>query len=247
MMVTEYDWENDTFTHHDARSAFRATVAEVAARAKDKLPTSVNGRIESAVKLVLMHDVEPQDDGSILVGSSTDALKVYRLEGQSCTCQDFERGQAPEGWCQHRIAAGIQKRVLSLMRKPSTAPLLPEGMEPWPDTAPEPVPQSPTGETEPVAGIPVATPLPEAPASVNVRVTIGGREVQWTLRDTDESRLAARLEALLARYPAPQPASPQGQDATPQCPEHGALRQGKRGWFCPTKLDDDTWCKSKAK
>ena len=68
----------------------------------------------SATKLVLGHDVEPQDDGSILVGSITDPLKAYHLVGTTCTCQDFERGQAPEGWCQHRIAAGIQKRVEQL-------------------------------------------------------------------------------------------------------------------------------------
>jgi hypothetical protein len=58
-------------------------------------------------------------------------------------------------------------------------------------------------------------PLPEAPASVNVRVTVAGREVQWTLRDTDEARLAARLEALLARYPPP-PARPGGLQPAPQ-------------------------------
>jgi hypothetical protein len=66
-----------------ARQQFRALVADVAARAKARLPESVNGRIESAVKLVLVHDVTPQADGSILVGSSTDPLKTYRLEGTS--------------------------------------------------------------------------------------------------------------------------------------------------------------------
>ena len=44
-------------------STFRQTVAEVAARAKERLPEAVNGRIESAVKLVLAHDVTPQEDG----------------------------------------------------------------------------------------------------------------------------------------------------------------------------------------
>lgn len=97
------------------RQTFRETVALVAARAKEKLPQAVNGRVESAVKLVLAHDVTPQDDGTILVGSSTDPLKQYRLEGHRCTCQDFERGQAPDGWCQHRIAAGIAKRVGELL------------------------------------------------------------------------------------------------------------------------------------
>ena len=37
-----------------------------------------------------------------------------RLVGTTCDCQDFTRGQAPEGWCQHRIAAGIHKRVQEL-------------------------------------------------------------------------------------------------------------------------------------
>ena len=45
-------------------------------------------------------------------------------------------------------------------------------------------------------------PLPESPASVNVRVVVSGREVQWTLRDHDEARLAKRLDPTLtpARY-----------------------------------------------
>jgi hypothetical protein len=112
------------------RPTFRALVADVAARAKARLPEAVNGRIESAVKLVLVQDVTPQADGSILVGSSTDPLKTYRLVGTSCECQDFTRGQAPDGWCQHRIAAGIAKRVQELRTAP--APASPEtGPEPW--------------------------------------------------------------------------------------------------------------------
>jgi hypothetical protein len=45
-------------------------------------------------------------------------------------------------------------------------------------------------------------PLPEAPASCNVYVTVAGRKVQMTLRDRDEQRLLARLEQLLQRFPA---------------------------------------------
>ena len=96
----------------------------------------------------------------------------------------------------------------------------------------------------------VPTPaLPEAPASCNVYVTLGGHKVQVTLRDTDEARMLARLAVVLAQYPAPAgPAQGQGQaDTTPQCPTHGAMRQGKRGWFCPRQLDDGAWCKSRAK
>lgn len=88
----------ETFT---ARRTFRETVALVAAKAKAKLPESVNGRIESAAKLVLLHDVMPQEDGSILVGSSTDPMQTYLLVGDTCECQDWRHGKAPGGWCQH--------------------------------------------------------------------------------------------------------------------------------------------------
>ena len=97
------------------RQTFRETVAAVAEKARATLPTAVNGRLESAVKLVLMHDVMPQADGSILVGSSSDPLQSYLLVGTACECQDFQHGKAPDGWCQHRIAAGIHKRVRELL------------------------------------------------------------------------------------------------------------------------------------
>jgi hypothetical protein len=100
------------------RQTFRETVALVVEKAQARLPEAVNGRIESAVRIVLMQDVAPQDDGSILVGSSTDPLKVYRLVGTTCECQDFAYGKAPAGWCAHRIAAGIQKRVEELLAAP---------------------------------------------------------------------------------------------------------------------------------
>ena len=118
------------------RQTFRETVAAVAALARAKLPTQVNGRVESAVKLVLAHDVTVLDDGRIEVGSSSDPLKVYTLTGQTCTCQDFARGQAPDGWCQHRIAVGIAKRVGELL------------------------PQSPAVETGPSCRRPLQSPQP---------------------------------------------------------------------------------------
>ena len=63
---------------------FRALVADVAARAKARLPEAVNGRVESAVKLVLAHDVLFLDDGTVEVGSASDPLKTYTLAGHAC-------------------------------------------------------------------------------------------------------------------------------------------------------------------
>src|SRR5262245_41204995 len=208
------------------RQSYRDLVALVADQAREKLPQAVNGRVEHAVKLVLAHDVPPMADGSIIVGSSTDPLKTYILTGTNCECQDFQYGKAPEGWCAHRISAGIHKRVGQLLAAQPEPEVItiPEEVElvypdnDWPEEegtflAPQTLP---------------APPLPEAPASVNVRVQVAGREVQWTLRDTDEARLAVRLEALLERYPMPQQTrqdAPQAvETAAPVCPYHGAMK-----------------------
>ncbi len=195
------------------RQQFRAVVAEVAERAKAILPTQVNGRIEAACKLVLSHDVTPQEDGSIHVGSSTDPAKVYRLVGTTCECQDFQHGKAPQGWCQHRIAAGIQKRVTELLPH-------------------EPAPAPPPTHTE-------------APASVNCHLTIAGRQVQLTLRDTDETRLLARLTSILAQYP---PTAVEHEAATAHvCPMHQVpMRQTQkngRSWW--SHRHEGQWCKGK--
>ena len=169
------------------RATYRQLVADVAARAKEKLPQAVNGRIEKAVTLVLQGDVEPPAaDGSITVHSATDATRRYVLHGTGCTCADFERRQAPEGWCAHRIAAGIAKRVAELI------PVVPET----------------------VIGIPVTPqPLPEAPASLNVKVLVQGHEVLVTLRGEAEAPLFDRLHTLLQRsdvQPLPKPAPKAG-------------------------------------
>src|SRR5262252_6205716 len=113
-------WPDAPAATHTARATFRALVADVVARAKAILPAAVNGRLEKATKLVLQHDVRFLEDGTIEVGSSSDPMKVYRLEGTTCTCQDFQHGQAPEGWCQHRVAAGIQKRVQQVLAQQAT-------------------------------------------------------------------------------------------------------------------------------
>jgi hypothetical protein len=100
------------------RTHYRALVAEIAAKAKEKLPAAVNGRVESATKPVLAGDVTFLDDGTVQVGSS-DPTRYYRLVGSTCTCTDFTQERAPEGWCKHRIAAGIQKRVQEMLPQSS--------------------------------------------------------------------------------------------------------------------------------
>jgi hypothetical protein len=204
-------------TSSTERQTFRTLVADVAAKARAKLPQAVNGRIESAVKLVLTGDVFFHEDGTVEVGSASDPMKTYTLAGHACDCQDFAYGQAPEGWCQHRIAAGIAKRVGELL------------------------PQDPAPASPPVETATAPAPLPEAPASVNVHLQIAGRQVQLTLRDADEERLRQRLAAVLAQYPAPQPPAPAQPQGEGWCAKHQVpmkLNHGKDGrtWYSHRKL-----------
>src|SRR5919201_6225097 len=101
-MVTEYDWESDTWTHptgeHAARAAWREAVAEIAAKAHEKLP-ECNGRIERAVKLVLAGDVELLADGTATVASQASGGTAYHVVNGTCTCCDFEK--APHQFCKH--------------------------------------------------------------------------------------------------------------------------------------------------
>jgi len=242
------------------RAVFRRLVAEMADKAKAKLP-ACNGRVESAVKLVLAGDVEGQEpDGTWRVGSCTDPLTTHRVSGTSCSCDDSQYGRAPQGYCKHVLAVMIHLRVQALLPPPVA----------WPEDE-ELAPES-TPAVHPVSTSALAVaPLPEAPASVNVRLTIAGREVQWTLRDTDEGRLAVRLEELLQRYPAPQAASQPRQAASPEpapltpqqhnalaqhqavtgwCKVHNVemkLNQGKDGrtWYSHFDEAAGRWCKGK--
>jgi hypothetical protein len=78
---------------------------------------------------------------------------------------------------------------------------------------------------------------------------VDGREVQWALRDRDEARLAVRLEALLARYPLPQPVQAASQGQEGWCSIHQVAmrwnegKEGRKGWH--SHRVGETWCKGK--
>jgi hypothetical protein len=103
-IVTSYDWESDTFTHHNGdnpvRQAWRQAVTEVADKAKAALP-ECNGRVESAAKIVLAGDVDLQADGTAKVASQSNGNTKYFVVNGTCECPDFKK--APSGWCKHRV------------------------------------------------------------------------------------------------------------------------------------------------
>ena len=233
----ESSWEEVSSLHveNPARQAWRAAVAEVAEKAKATLP-ECNGRVDAAIKIVLAGDVELLEDGKAKIASQSNGTTVYRLVNGTCDCKDYSK--APSNWCKHRIAAGIHKRATALAtHKLAQLDGVSAGQVATPSQATPAQPQASLAV--------LSTPLPEAPASGNVYVTLAGRKVQVTLRDSDEQRLLARLEALLQRFPAE--AEPEGEQAPPEgwCRKHGVqmkLRNGEHGSWWSHKTTDG-WCK----
>jgi len=225
-------------------ATFLQTLKTEVARMHAAHPERV-GDITRANALILQGMVLPSvDDPTTAHVLSSDGTTHYTVNGR-CNCQAGQHGKP----CKHMhawklyqyIAARVQQRLAA-----APTPVDPEVMpEPWPDNDPEDLP--PVEVTTPVV-----TPLPEAPASVNCHITLEGRQVQLTLRGTDETRLLQRLAAVLKQYPLPaQPATqdrPQGQGQG-WCSKHNVqmkLNHGQdgRSWYSH-RTDEGRWCKGR--
>jgi hypothetical protein len=135
--------------------------------------------VSRACALIAMGYVVDQGDGNGQVLSS-DGKRYYTVNGQ-CECSAAHHGRHCKHLSAWRLFKHVQKKV-----EAQTAP------------APEDV----------LAGKNIS-PLPEAPASVNLRVMVQGYEVMVTLRDRDEATLVTRLQTFLRRQdvkPVPKPA-----------------------------------------
>jgi hypothetical protein len=89
-------------------------------------------------------------------------------------------------------------------------------------------------------------PLPEAPASVNAHLELGGRQLQLTLRDTDEGRLLHRLETILQRFPLV--VTDTAARSEGWCTRHGVqmkLNHGKDGRTWYSHRTKQGWCKGR--
>ena len=185
------------------------------------------GELARAHALILHGQVLPSADdphtGQVL---SSDAQTTYTVNG-TCSCQAGQHGKG----CKHMQAWRLYQYIAGKLARRTEALL--------------------HVQADLSAPAPPAVPLPEAPASVNVHLTIAGRQVQLTLRDTDEGRLLTRLQAVLAQYPVsqpPAPAQPQGHSQGKDwCSIHNtAMRQTTkegRSWF--SHKVDGRWCKGK--
>src|SRR5215831_14250706 len=194
-IVTSYDWESDSWTHHNGdnptRQLWRDAVAEIAEKAKATLPEG-NGRVDSAVKIVLAGDVELLPDGKAKVASQSNGTTKYFIVNGECTCKDYPK--APSNWCKHRIAAGLAKRARTLAKSKleqlnsahngTTQPATEQPQSESVETLSQSEPTTPTVEapTQSEPAVPVTH--RESPASCNTYIEIAGRKVQLTLRDS---------------------------------------------------------------
>jgi hypothetical protein len=235
-MVSEYSWERDTWTTNGTpapHQAWRAAVAEIAAKAKATLP-DCTGRVDAAVKIVLAGDVELLPDGTARVASQSNGTTRYVVCNGACTCRDFPK--APSGWCKHRIAAGIQKRAAALVQRQRDAGPTDQAKPSTPGAQPDAATDSPTA------------PLPEAPVSITLKASLHGHEVLVTLRGVDFASVKAQVEAASEwlQGQAPAPSGPADAD-TQQCPKHGVPmklnhKDGRSWWSHKTA---EGWCKGK--
>jgi hypothetical protein len=230
--VKELSWEEVSAPHFGtpAREAWREAVAEIAAKAKETLP-ECNGRVDSAVKIVLAGDVELLADGTAKVASQSNGTTKYFVVNGECSCPDFAK--APSNWCKHRIAAGLAKRVAARVRAPLDAPANGQATAP---SQPTPVQASPAVPT---------TPLPEAPVSITLKATLHGHEVLVTLRGVDFASVKVQVEAA-SQWLQAQGGQPTAD--TPQCPKHGVamkLNHGKDGSTWYSHKTADGWCKGR--
>ena len=88
--LKEITWEETSAPDFGSRAAWRAAVAEIAERAKATLP-ECNGRVDSAVKLVLAGDVELLADGKARVASQANGITEYVVCNGTCECAPHKR------------------------------------------------------------------------------------------------------------------------------------------------------------
>ena len=86
----EFSWEEVSSPDFGARAAWRAAVAAIADKARAKLP-ECNGRVDSAVKIVLAGDVELLPDGTAKVASQSNGTTAYHIVNGTATAETSRR------------------------------------------------------------------------------------------------------------------------------------------------------------
>jgi hypothetical protein len=183
-------------------------------------------RLQAAMDFVLTRAVALHDDGSATVTSGDNAYELDPQKG--CPCSDAKHRTKQ---CKHVLAVELFKRVQILLAQPGGA-----------DPPPEP-PRSASWQVH------------EAPASCCLKFLLGGVECMYTMRDTDDEKLFARVRRLLPKVL--QKVSSNGQKGSSgesngadpsRCAIHNASMKrhtkGDQVWYSH-KAPDGSWCRGK--
>ena len=182
-------------------------------------------RMQSAVGLVLTGAVTLSDDGSATVKSGSHTYTITPMDG--CTCAD---SRYRSRYCKHFIAVELLQRVTQGDAPPSE------------EDCPAVVPNAPCS---------AAWAVHEAPASCCLKFQTGGGECLYTMRDTDDELLFARVQRIWPKLMAQ--LGPSEADAAPPaapdyCPIHqvqmNQYAKGDQTWYSH-RLSDNTWCRGK--
>jgi hypothetical protein len=238
-IVTEISWDDmldgKPLPDNSGRTAWREAVAEIADKAKAKLP-ECSGRVESAIKIVLAGDVELQADGTAKVASQSHGNTAYHVVNGSCDCKDFAK--APHNFCKHRLSAAIVRRAQELTKQ-----RLEQLDHANHDASQPPVEQ---GKGEAKVDAPA---LPEAPVSITLKATLNGHEVMVTLRGVDFASVKAQVEQASEWLSVQGAGQTSHSEDNHYCPLHKvALKQQHkdgRTWYSHWVADEKRWCKGK--
>jgi hypothetical protein len=113
-IVAQFSWDDiaDPAFENPTRKIWRDAVAEISERAKQTLP-ECNGRVDSAVKIVLNGDVELLPDGKkAKVASQSNGTTKYFIVNGECECKDYPK--APSNWCKHRVCRETARRNVAI-------------------------------------------------------------------------------------------------------------------------------------
>jgi hypothetical protein len=217
--VKEITWEEASAPGFETttRQAWREAVAEIAAKAKAKLP-ACSGRVDAAVKIVLAGDVELQADGTARVASQSSGTTTYHIINGRCDCRDFDK--APHNFCKHRLAAAIARRAQALVKAKVTG-----------TNSPAEAPRQPAS-------------LPEAPVSITLKATLHGHEVLVTLRGTDFASVRSQVEQA-SEWLSTQTPAQSGEGWCGKHGVAMQLNHGKNGrtWYSHKTVE--RWCKGR--
>jgi hypothetical protein len=240
-IVSEYPWESDPSPDQRARQAWCAAVAAIAAKAHAKLP-ECNGRVDSAVKIVLAGDVALLPDGTARVASQSNGTTEYHVVNGHCDCRDYEK--APHNLCKHRLSAAIARRAQELVKAQGDGAT--NGQAEAPSQPAPPAAAEKATPPEPVEPPAPAASLLEAPVSITLKATLHGHEVLVTLRGVDFTSVKAQVEAASEWLKVQVPV--QGtEQAEGWCARHGVQmtqnhKDGHSWWSHKTATG---WCKGK--